>query len=492
MDHQQQQRQNLRPQRHLRSRHRSLASDLFDSETDRIDASWRVSEALSSSDPFVPLRHLEDPSPQPLLPQVETQNSDNIFLTTILPLVCFFLVCYLGHRGGGPPGEEFHRGHLIRQNAERIWAMQARKAKRKEATPEERLAKIHSGVRTMKVVSKDFNTGQCRLGDLDAEVEECSGCNAHNTTIDSKQSTDTADTMPLDCDCGDNDEDVCYICLDGFDVGDTVMFSRNQTCTHVFHEECLLPWLLERRENECPSCRVPLVEEDTDEDNENDDTQSETIVTDDKCCNTCQLPHNENTDVNVLDIESGEPISEQQTTYFIAKGRIIAETNHSDKQKGVECCCVVENSYNCREETCCPSKPLLKRPRALSLASMPNAPLNGPSDLSAPLPLQRVSISLPIDSTSSSRIRNQPLHNDPCDRLQQQNDEKHLLATNSPDRDSPRETVWLDHRNRFTGMQAGFYYPSTSSSEDSSDEDDIIRGIDTNHVGTEQFSSILR
>merc|ERR1712176_1210471 len=65
----------------------------------------------------------------------------------------------------------------------------------------------------------------------------------------------------------DDDEDVCPICLDNFDVGDIVMFSRHNlcSCAHVFHEECLMQWLLEQRENECPTCRARFIAEpDTD------------------------------------------------------------------------------------------------------------------------------------------------------------------------------------------------------------------------------------
>jgi hypothetical protein len=104
--------------------------------------------------------------------------------------------------------------------------------------------------------------------------------------IQSKGSEDTADTQDLEEEVEDDgspavteeeDDDVCHICLDSFEVGDVVMWSRHRKsrccsssntnsdaksclgCRHVFHQECLMPWLMEKRENECPSCRAPFI-----------------------------------------------------------------------------------------------------------------------------------------------------------------------------------------------------------------------------------------
>eukprot|EP00536_Pseudo-nitzschia_multiseries_P010185 jgi/Psemu1/25290/gm1.25290_g len=68
-----------------------------------------------------------------------------------------------------------------------------------------------------------------------------------------------------DCYDFDDDEDVCPICLDNFEVGDVVMWSRHGqgACSHAFHEDCLLQWLLEQRENECPTCRACFIGDTT-------------------------------------------------------------------------------------------------------------------------------------------------------------------------------------------------------------------------------------
>ena len=54
---------------------------------------------------------------------------------------------------------------------------------------------------------------------------------------------------------------VCTICLSSFRVGSTVLWSSNPVCEHVFHEECILAWLLRspRDELACPCCRQDFV-----------------------------------------------------------------------------------------------------------------------------------------------------------------------------------------------------------------------------------------
>eukprot|EP01065_Artemidia_motanka_P023847 TRINITY_DN28500_c0_g1_i1.p1 TRINITY_DN28500_c0_g1~~TRINITY_DN28500_c0_g1_i1.p1 ORF type:complete len:370 (+),score=86.03 TRINITY_DN28500_c0_g1_i1:53-1162(+) len=45
----------------------------------------------------------------------------------------------------------------------------------------------------------------------------------------------------------------CAVCFDRFDLGDRV---RALPCRHVFHADCVDPWLLEQAD--CPTCRAPL------------------------------------------------------------------------------------------------------------------------------------------------------------------------------------------------------------------------------------------
>ena len=46
---------------------------------------------------------------------------------------------------------------------------------------------------------------------------------------------------------------MCDICLLEYKVGDEVAWSPNIECTHAFHKDCILDWLV--RKTSCPSCR---------------------------------------------------------------------------------------------------------------------------------------------------------------------------------------------------------------------------------------------
>ena len=47
----------------------------------------------------------------------------------------------------------------------------------------------------------------------------------------------------------------CIICLNSYNIGDTVAWSGNQKCPHAFHQNCIFSWLLNSKEMECPCCR---------------------------------------------------------------------------------------------------------------------------------------------------------------------------------------------------------------------------------------------
>ena len=48
----------------------------------------------------------------------------------------------------------------------------------------------------------------------------------------------------------------CAVCLSEYRVGDVVTWSSNLECTHAFHRECVVGWLIKMQpETPCPCCR---------------------------------------------------------------------------------------------------------------------------------------------------------------------------------------------------------------------------------------------
>jgi hypothetical protein len=263
-------------------------------------------------------------TPTTLPTQPTPSDPMTITLTIVLPFLLVMTVAMCSR--SNPPGREYWRGAQIAANARRIREQRRIKSQRKALTPEERSLQIHTSMRCMYVVEKDARTGYLKLSEESKPLAETTKKTASSTSksdifqtkpdpegqsptdtdedsesptlsidirlIRSKGSHDTADTVPEDDlpsppTSGNNEaayidnqdeENVCYICLDNFEVGDRVMWSRlhkkcdrdscqidantsNHGCRHVFHQECIMPWLLEKRENECPSCRAPFLED---------------------------------------------------------------------------------------------------------------------------------------------------------------------------------------------------------------------------------------
>ena len=69
----------------------------------------------------------------------------------------------------------------------------------------------------------------------------------------------------------------CSVCLDDFEDGETV--KQLHPCNHLFHEECIKPWLTQRSGN-CPLCKVacmPVIEEVESSDNDQADSGASTV-----------------------------------------------------------------------------------------------------------------------------------------------------------------------------------------------------------------------
>jgi hypothetical protein len=53
---------------------------------------------------------------------------------------------------------------------------------------------------------------------------------------------------------------MCAICLDNYQEGETIVWSQDSECSHVYHKECFVDYLARRRnpaleDNPCPTCR---------------------------------------------------------------------------------------------------------------------------------------------------------------------------------------------------------------------------------------------
>jgi hypothetical protein len=87
-----------------------------------------------------------------------------------------------------------------------------------------------------RVIAND-EKGDLKLGSVGASGSPGSATMPANT-----KSNAIDDIMDDD----DKDEHACVICLELFEVDDIVSWSRHSTtCHHVFHTECIEPWLLE-------------------------------------------------------------------------------------------------------------------------------------------------------------------------------------------------------------------------------------------------------
>ena len=64
------------------------------------------------------------------------------------------------------------------------------------------------------------------------------------------------------------------VCLEGFETGDCLSWSTELRCQHVFHGDCLMPWLMTK--DDCPMCRTTLIE-DSDYDTKDSDFKEKSV-----------------------------------------------------------------------------------------------------------------------------------------------------------------------------------------------------------------------
>lgn len=153
-------------------------------------------------------------------------------------------------------------GDRIRARAQVNLERAQRQIEKEKQSPEERRKIVHESLRTKRVLSQN-DEGVWTLGDiedLEDNIEKDFASNDNSTEDDEE----------------DEEDHTCVICLEPFLPKDVVSWSRySQTCTHVFHSDCIRPWLEDKKQDECPSCRSVLVCYDCKGDGEEDTSDND-------------------------------------------------------------------------------------------------------------------------------------------------------------------------------------------------------------------------
>ena len=136
--------------------------------------------------------------------------------------------------------------------------------------PVEREKRIERSLLVRQVVSAD-EAGNLELGEIDLEQGE--ELHSHSS-VSGNMSMVEQDENRVAC---------CCICLEPYRVGDKVAWrsvrptsESGAECLHVFHYECIVPWLQHPKHDDCPSCRATiLIQDPTDECDEDDDQEED-------------------------------------------------------------------------------------------------------------------------------------------------------------------------------------------------------------------------
>lgn len=176
--------------------------------------------------------------------------------------------------------------------------------------------------------------------DVTHEVNDVSKANTNDVSFESDESC------------------CCAICLEPYQVGDVVAWSRNShtkstnkealenhdsegdesdrnnsnnvdggdshqstspLCLHAFHHDCILQWLQDIRHDDCPSCRAVILHAPAEQETEENDSKDETKSQDDL---TVLLPNGSfDTDDGSVMIEDTD-IATRRSMFMIAQGLI--------------------------------------------------------------------------------------------------------------------------------------------------------------------------
>jgi Ring finger domain len=94
------------------------------------------------------------------------------------------------------------------------------------------------------------------LGD-DSSGKGLKKVESYDGSTEDESFTTVTSEYAYDVDDSTSEDNVCPICLSGYEKGDTIFVSKH--CTHCFHKDCILEWL--EKHDDCPICRVNMVTE---------------------------------------------------------------------------------------------------------------------------------------------------------------------------------------------------------------------------------------
>jgi hypothetical protein len=94
---------------------------------------------------------------------------------------------------------------------------------------------------------------------------------------------------------GDSQEEVCAICLDGYEPGEILAASTSGRCVHQFHRDCVAGWLIGNVC--CPVCRETFLEEDLACKLEKGETERTSVAPEDTRVETSQEEEEETNEV---------------------------------------------------------------------------------------------------------------------------------------------------------------------------------------------------
>mmetsp|Transcript_17563 Transcript_17563/g.49605 ORF Transcript_17563/g.49605 Transcript_17563/m.49605 type:complete len:322 (-) Transcript_17563:492-1457(-) len=101
--------------------------------------------------------------------------------------------------------------------------------------------KEHAGKSVSKVDSDDENASTETSVETDTNE-------SHIAASSKQQKQKQQQQRPMES------ERLCTICLEAYHVGESVAWSRNASCHHVFHTKCIYDWL-QNGNDSCPICR---------------------------------------------------------------------------------------------------------------------------------------------------------------------------------------------------------------------------------------------